>query len=63
MTQQDVCAAISGIACVLGISLSVINAWLMALSLVVSIVAGLATLLPLIRKVLKESKEPDCDEP
>lgn len=40
MVREDICATIAGGACVAGISFSVINAWLMAGSLIISIVAG-----------------------
>lgn len=52
---KDVCGFIvSGGTCVLGISLSTINAWLTAASLGVSIAVGIATLWPHVRAYLKE---------
>lgn len=47
---QDACAATSGVACVLGISLSVVNAWLTAISLAVSIAAGAVSLYIALRR-------------
>lgn len=40
MTELNVCATVAGSACVAGISLSVINGWLTAFSLLISIIAG-----------------------
>jgi hypothetical protein len=54
MTNEGVCAATSGAACVMGISLSLINGWLMAVSLVVSIVAGLLAIRAHYRKRTEE---------
>lgn len=53
--SPETCAAASGFACVLGISLSVINAWLTVLSLVVSIAAGVLSLWLAIRRHKRES--------
>lgn len=54
--KAELCAATSGAACVLGISLSVVNAWLTAISLAVSIAAGVVSLALLIAKAAKETK-------
>jgi hypothetical protein len=53
--KAEICAATSGVACVLGISLSVVNAWLTAISLAVSIAAGVVSLALLIQKVAKNN--------
>jgi hypothetical protein len=40
MQYESVCASTAGGACVAGLSLSLINGWLTAASLVISIIAG-----------------------
>lgn len=55
---KDVCGFIvSGGTCVLGISLSTINAWLTAASLGVSIAVGLITLWPHVKKYFREMRK------
>lgn len=50
----DACALTSGVTCVLGVSLSQVNAFLTAVSLLVSIVAGLVALWPKIKKQIEK---------